>query len=166
MDAADFPQVRLAEALELLAAMPEFVAGAIARVPADALSWKPSPEEFSLVEHACHLRDLEREGYLVRVRRLLAEAVPVLEGFDGATVAQERHYLAQDAHLAAHDFAAARAELLARLRALTAADLAREGEFAARRICLADLVGMIVEHDRGHREELTRLLAAGSAAWK
>jgi hypothetical protein len=166
VDAAVLPQGRLAEALELLAAMPEFVEGAIARVPADALSWKPSPGEFSVVEHACHLRDLEREGYLVRVRRLLAEAMPVLEGFDGATVAQERHYLAQDARAAARDFAAARAELLARLRALTVADLAREGQFAGRRICLGDLVAMIVEHDREHREELTRLLASGSDAWK
>jgi hypothetical protein len=166
MDSADFPHVRFAEALELLGAMPEFLEGAVARVPAEALAWKPSPGEFSLVEHACHLRDLEREGYLVRVRRLLAEALPKLEDFDGAAVAGERRYLAQDAHEAAGDFALARAELLARLRAVTPADLAREGEFAGRRICLADLASMMVEHDREHRDEVTRLMAAGSSAWK
>ena len=166
MHAADFAPARHAEALELLAAMPEFLAGAVARAPADALQWKPAPEEFSLVEHACHLRDLEREGYLVRVRRMLAEVLPTLAGFDGATVAQERHYLAQDAHAAVEDFAAARAELLSRLQALTAADLAREGIFDGARICMADLVAMIAEHDRGHREEITRLLEAGSSAWR
>lgn len=166
MDAADSAPARHAEALELLAAMPEFVSGAIARAPADALQWKPAPEEFSLVEHACHLRDLEREGYLVRVRRMLAEVLPELPGFDGATLAQERHYLAQDAHAAAREFAAARAELLWRLKALTAADLAREGRFEGRRICMADLVAMIAEHDHGHREEITRLMEAGSTAWK
>lgn len=166
MDAAHYAPAHHAEALELLAAMPEFLEGAIARAPADALQWKPAPEEFSLVEHACHLRDLEREGYLVRVRRMLAEALPELPGFDGATIAQERHYLAQDARVAADDFARARGELLARLRALTAADLAREGFFDGRRICLADLVAMIAEHDHGHRDEITRLMEAGSTAWK
>ena len=166
MDAADSAPVRHAEALELLAAMPEFVAGAIAHAPADALQWKPSPEEFSLLEHACHLRDLEHEGYLLRVRRMLAETLPALPGFDGATVAQERHYLAQDARAAAHEFALARGELLARLHALTAADLAREALFDGKRICLVDLVAMIAEHDREHREEITRLLEAGSATWK
>jgi hypothetical protein len=166
MDAARFAPSQHAEALEMLAAMPEFVAGAIARAPADALQWKPAPEEFSLVEHACHLRDLEREGYLVRVRRMLAEVLPDLPGFEGATIAQERHYLAQDAHAAARDFAMARAELLSRLHALTAADLAREGRFDGRRICVADLVAMIAEHDHGHREEITRLMEAGSGAWR
>ena len=165
MDAVH-PPVALAEALELLAAMPEFVQGALAHVPADALQWKPAPEEFSLVEHACHLRDLEHEGYLLRVRRMLTETLPALEPFDGATVARERHYLAQDAHAAARDFAAARGELLARLKALTAADYAREGVFDGGRLRLAELVAMIAEHDRGHREEITRLMEAGSATWK
>jgi hypothetical protein len=163
MNAADFPQVRFVEALELLAAMPGFVQGAIECTSADGIAFKPSPEAFSLLEHACHLRDLEREGYLVRLRRLCAEALPVLPGFDGDTIARERHYLAQDAHAAAAEFAAARAELLSRLRALTAADLAREGEFAGRRICVTDLVAMVVEHDRGHREEITRLMAERGA---
>src|SRR3954471_24394399 len=163
MNAADFPQVRFAEALELLAAMPGFMQGAIDRTPADGLAFKPSPEDFSLLEHACHLRDLEREGYLLRLRRLCTESLPVLQGFDGDTIARERHYLAQDAHEAAREFATARAELLERLRMLTANDLSREGNFAVRRICVTDLVAMMVEHDRDHREQVTRLMAARGA---
>ena len=162
MNAADFPQVHFAEALELLAAMPGFMQGAIDRTSADGLAFKPSPDEFSLLEHACHLRDLEREGYLVRLKRLCAEALPVLPGFDGETIARERHYQAQDAHQAAGDFAAARAEVLSRLRALTAADLSREGEFGGRRICVTDLVAMMVEHDREHRDQVTRLMSERS----
>ena len=163
MNAADFPQVRFAEALELLAAMPGFMQGAIDHTSADGLAFKPSPEDFSLLEHACHRRDLEREGYLVRLRRLCTESLPVLQGFDGDTIARERHYLAQDAHAAARDFAAARGELLETLRTLTANDVSREGEFAGRRICVTDLVAMMVEHDRDHREQVTRLMAAGRA---
>jgi len=162
----DFPQARFAEALEMLAAMPMFVEAAVASLPPDALRHKPSPQDFSLLEHACHLRDLESEGYLVRVRRMLTEHLPQLEGFDGAAVAEARKYLEQDADAAAHAFATARRELTTMLSALTPADLAREAEFAGRRICLADLVAMVVEHDRGHRDEITALLDTESAPWK
>ena len=160
MDAARFAPSQHAEALEMLAAMPEFVAGAIARAPADALQWKPAPEEFSLVEHACHLRDLEREGYLVRVQRMIAESNPELQPFDGTAVAAARNYRSQDARAAAHDFARARREVVALLAPLTAGQLRREARFGAKRICLADLVAMMVEHDREHREEIERLMDA------
>jgi len=158
MDAARFAPSQHAEALEMLAAMPEFVAGAIARAPADALQWKPAPEEFSLVEHACHLRDLEREGYLVRVQRMIAESNPELQPFDGTAVAAARNYRSQDARAAARDFARARREVVALLAPLTAGQLRREARFGAKRICLADLVAMMVEHDREHREEIERLM--------
>lgn len=158
MNANDHPQVRFAEALELLAAMPTFVEAAVESVTPDLLRHKPSPGDFSLLEQACHLRDLEREGYLVRVRRMLTEHVPALDGFDGTAVAAARNYPAQDGRAAAHDFAAARRELVTMLSALTPADLAREAQFAGRRICLGDLVAMVVEHDRGHRDEITALL--------
>jgi hypothetical protein len=50
--------------------------------------------------------------------------------------------------------------VIALLQPLTADDLRREGTFAGRRICFADLVAMMVEHDRGHREEIERLMDA------
>src|SRR5258708_11053139 len=105
MDASDIPRIGFAEALERLAAMPAFVEAAIEAASGEELAFRPGEEgEFSLVEHACHLRDLEREGYLVRVRRVLAEDTPALEGFDGAAVAPERRYLPQDAPAAPRDF--------------------------------------------------------------
>jgi hypothetical protein len=158
MDASDAPRLGLAESIERLDAMPEFLLAAVDSAGADGLRFKPSPEEFSLLEHACHLRDLEREGYLVRVRRTLSESAPQLEGFDGAAVAAARDYFAQDAHQAARDFAAARAQATGLLAELTPAQLAREASFMGRRVCLADVVAMMVEHDRGHREEIARLV--------
>ncbi|HET9653085.1 MAG TPA: DinB family protein [Usitatibacter sp.] len=121
---------------------------------------RPAPDRFSLVEHACHLRDLEREGYLVRVRRMIAEKAPALEGFDGQAVARERGYLSQDARIAAQEFAAARREVTSLLAPLTSADLAREATFDGRRITFGELVAMMVEHDREHREEIEELMDA------
>lgn len=149
----------VSESIERLERMPAFLAAAIAATPARALVERPEPDAFALVEQACHLRDVEREGYLVRVRRILAETAPVLEPFDGAAVARERDYLAQDAHEAARAFAAARAEVAALLAAAPPQALARGAVFGGRRITLRDLVAMMEEHDDGHRVEIERLLA-------
>ena len=158
MDSATFTPVVLAEAVARLESMPAFLGAALASVPAHDLARQTVPGEFSLVEHACHLRDLEREGYLVRVQRMLAEREPVLAGFDGGAVAAARDYPSQDAFTAAREFAAARAQLVARIAKLTPQELAREGTFGDRRVCFADVISMMVEHDRGHREEMEQLL--------
>lgn len=157
MNAADFPRVGLHDAIERLSSMPPFLEAALDAADRDELVFRPGEDEFSLAEHACHLRDLEREGYLVRLRRVLAEDVPVLEPFEGDRVARERNYLAQDARAAAREFAASRRQLVALAAPLTEAQLRREALFDGRRITLAEVIAMIVEHDRGHREEIEAL---------
>jgi uncharacterized damage-inducible protein DinB len=150
--------VALSHAIEALAAMPDFVTAAVDGATPARLRERPAAGEFSLAEHACHLRDLEREGYVVRVRRMLAERVPALVPFDGAAVARARDYLAQDARLAAREFAAARRELTGLLAPLTEEDLRREGTFDGKPVRLAELLDMMLEHDRGHRAEIEALL--------
>ena len=71
MNAADFRSVALPEALQRLAEMPAIVSGALAGAGPEELRLRPDAESFCLIEQACHLRDLEREGYAVRLRRML-----------------------------------------------------------------------------------------------
>jgi hypothetical protein len=160
MDNAHVPNDAGPDAITRLEAMPAFLDAALRSVPPADLVARPAAAEFSLVEQACHLRDLEREGYLVRIRRVLSESCPRLEGFDGAAVAAARDYLAQDPHMAAQEFAAARRESTGLLAAATAGDLDREALFAGKQITLRELIAMMVEHDRGHREEIERLVEA------
>ena len=160
MNAADFPRVGLQDAIAALASMPGFLEAALQSADTGEARLRPSEDGFSLVEQACHLRDLEREGYLVRVRRILAEERPALEGFDGAAVARARNYLEEDAHAAAREFAAARRAVVALLAPLGEAELAREATFDDRRITLAELVAMMCDHDRGHRAEIEALVDA------
>src|SRR4029077_9073022 len=101
MNAADFPPVALAEAVGRLASMPEFLGRALQAVERGALAVQPAPGEFSLVEHACHLRDVERDAYVVRVQRMRSEGRPALVPFDGGAVAAARDYPSQDALAAA-----------------------------------------------------------------
>ncbi len=159
MKTAQFTPVVLADAVSRLAAMPQFVSSALASVPSAELTRQPAPGEFSLVEHACHLRDVEREAYLVRVQRMLSEREPALEPFDGGAVAAARDYPRQDAFAAIRAFAAARAESLATIARLGPEELAREGTFGGQRVCFADVISMMVAHDGEHREEMSRLLA-------
>ena len=155
--------MELAEAVERLEAMPDFLMASIEHASPDRLKARPASGEFSLLEHACHLRDLEREGYLVRVRRMLEERSPVLEPFDGAAVASARDSLSQDASVAAQEFAAARRELTGLLAPLTEDDLGRDATFGGKPIRLRGLLEMMLEHDRGHRAEIERLLDSTQA---
>jgi hypothetical protein len=167
MNIADFHPVALADAVARLGSMPELLERALAAVEPGALTTQPAPGEFSLVEHACHLRDVERDAYAVRVRRMRSEAAPALEPFDGGAVAQARDYPSQDAFAAARDFAAARAALVPQVASLTPDELVREGTFGERRVCFADVIAMMVEHDRGHREEIEALVSRlRGSPWK
>ncbi|HUP98683.1 MAG TPA: DinB family protein [Usitatibacter sp.] len=154
----DTPRLGLAESVERLEAMPQFLDAALASMDEAEMRVRPGAGEFSLGEHACHLRDLEREGYMVRVKRMLSEQAPRLEPFDGDAVAAARDYPSQDARAAAREFAAAREEVVRLIAPLTPEQLAREGTFGDRRVCFADVIAMMVEHDRGHREEIERLM--------
>ena len=153
MNAADFRSIQLPEALRVLGEMPAVLHAAIADATTGQLRHKPAPDVFSLVEHACHLRDLEREGYGLRLERMLELVNPALAGFEGDVIARERDYLAQDAANAAAQFAIARAANLG------ATQMARTGTFMGRTITVCDLLAMMVEHDRGHREEIAALVA-------
>ncbi len=114
---------------------------------------------FSLVEQACHLRDLEREAYGVRIRRIVEEDCPKLEEFDGDNAAQERGYLNQDLDTAVRAFATERAtsvEFLEKITSEQAVRKARFGTFGV--ITLQQLVEMMLEHDDTHRAEIDLLV--------
>jgi hypothetical protein len=128
---------------------------------------RPSPEStaFSLLEHACHLRDLEEEGYALRIRRILREAAPLLADFDGAAVASERGYLDQDLASVLGDFEVARRRNVETLREANDAALERTARLVGQGpLTLRQLSQRMLEHDAGHTTELRALVAALGAA--
>jgi hypothetical protein len=144
--------------LKLLAATPSFLQAAIVRATPRGLRARASPETFCLIEQACHLRDLEREGYAARLQRMLEESHPSLAGFEGDVVARERNYMVQDPRDAAAEFAIARAAFIARAEKLGEGELARTASFGGRTITIRDLLSMMVDHDEGHRREIAALV--------
>ena len=158
----------LENVIKFLEETPDVVRRMTVGLGAEELRRKPAAEEFSFVEHACHLRDIEREGYRERIGKLLHETRPLLADIDGGRLARERRYNEQDFGEGLSAFEHARGENVSVLRALSAEELKRAGTFeGAGDITLGELVTMMFEHDRAHREEIEGLretLLSGRAA--
>jgi hypothetical protein len=141
--------------------MPDFLAQTFADLPASD-SCVPGPGgSFSPVEHCWHLADLERDGYAVRIHRLLSETAPDLPDFDGARVAAERQYQRLELADGLAAFREARLANVLRLRAAATDDWSRSGTQAGvGPVSLADVPRMMAEHDAGHRQEIDAWLQA------
>jgi len=75
--------------------VPDLIDETIDGLSDEALRRRPSPDEWSILEVCCHLRDAaEEEG--VRVRRLAEEENPTLVPYDQEALARERDYQGDD----------------------------------------------------------------------
>jgi hypothetical protein len=119
---------------------------------------------FSPVEQCWHLADLEREGYGVRIRRLLSEDGPALPDFDGDRIARERNYKSLSLADGLAAFRQARADNLQLLRRLNDVEWERRGtQEGVGPIGLCDVPAMMAEHDAAHRHEIAAWLAQYSS---
>lgn len=155
--------------ISALAAFPPLLAAHYAQVPPGYATWAPPhwdgipSEHFTPLAQLLHVRDIEREGYHVRIGRTLAEAAPRLADIDSYALAEQRDYVsatADDAGAALADFAIARARTLQMLSQASAADLARPAEFEGYGpITLRGLAHLLCSHDQQHLAGLNWLLA-------
>ncbi|MDQ5858695.1 MAG: DinB family protein [Acidobacteriota bacterium] len=142
-----------------LESTPALLARVASELPEDRVRQRGTTGGFSFVEHVWHLADLEREGYGVRIRRLLSEDEPLLSNFDGERVAHERVYQRRDLADGLLAFTAARTRNLQLLREVPNGDWTKtaEQEYVGA-VALGDIPRMMVEHDRTHETEITGLL--------
>lgn len=80
------------QAVAALKLMPETLRRHVAGITDAELHYQPEDGYFSVLENICHLRDIEIEGYNVRLKRILAEERPNLADINGDQLARERHY--------------------------------------------------------------------------
>jgi hypothetical protein len=149
-----------------LAAAPEEIAGLVAQVPPAKLAWSPPTwdgipgERFTALGQACHLRDIEIEGYHVRFGRTLREQRPDLASLDSYELARERNYEADDPDAALAAFRKARRETVAMLSAARASDWDRTATFAEYgEVTLRGLAHILRSHDLQHLACLHWLLS-------
>lgn len=148
----------LTDVLEFLEETPEIVRQLKKIIAPADLSWKPAEGAFSVIEQVCHLRDIEREGYGGRIRKMLDENQPSLPDIDGDRLARERDYNSQDFETALSDFAGARQENMNLVRTLSADQLSRSGMLeTVGMITIDGLLLLMRDHDQAHRKELSEL---------
>ncbi len=150
----DNPQSLLAN----LRSTPAALATLTSKLHLDDWTRFPAPGEWCLTEIICHLRDVEREVNLPRLRKVLAEQNPFVVGETTDVWVKERKCSEQDGRQALVEFTAARKELLGLLEGLQAewSRPARHAIFGP--TTLQELVGIMAGHDRAHVQQVWKTL--------
>jgi len=155
--------------LDTLASTPDVLEATLRDFPPALSTWAPpdwaaSPaEHFTALANVCHLRDIERDGYHVRLRRVVAEVLPDLASVDGFALERERNYAADSMERALAEFRAARAETVRLVRGWAPGDAGRKATFAEYgTLTAAGLLHLLCSHDLQHLAGLRWLLARAS----
>jgi hypothetical protein len=157
-DAVSVNAENFQELLVALSAMPARLDAVIAAMPEALWRTRQANGAFSLLEHACHLRDLDREAYRARLERMLAEGTPELADVDGGKLAEERDYKRQDLRTASSAFAERRADMVRRLAGLSPSERQRRGTLeGVGEITVEGLASAVLRHDGEHVAELAAL---------
>ncbi|MFI4865891.1 MAG: DinB family protein [Steroidobacterales bacterium] len=145
--------------LETLEQMPQYLEQQFRALTAEMMRQRGADGSFSPVEQVWHLADLKREGFGLRIDRLLSESEPQLPDFDGAAIAATRRYRSLSLIVGLAAFREARQRNLARLRTIAADAWTRSGQQqGVGRVSLCDMPGFMSQHDAAHRGEIS--------AWK
>lgn len=99
---------------------------ALEEFPTDKLTAHPIPGKWSAAEIIHHLADSEMTS-AIRLRRLLVEDNPAIQGYDEALFATRLDYNSRDIAPAMDAFRAARATTVQLLERMTEADWQRKG---------------------------------------
>ena len=149
-----FPPKGQQQLLDNLASMLWFLAERFGALSEDDARLRDG-DVFSPVEQVWHLADLEREGFGVRIERLLNEDHALLPDFDGAEAAQRRNYRRKSLRDGMRAFARARQDNIEALARITPSEWTRRGvQQGVGPVSLGDIPIMMLEHDAGHRAEI------------
>lgn len=151
--------------LQALAAFPEQLEVHYAAVPQEFKHWAPPSwagvpsEPLTALEQVCHVRDIEIDGYQLRLRRTLEESHPTLASLDTEALARERRYGEANATEVLADFRRARGETVALIASLAPAQFDRTAVFEGYGpVSLRGLIHYLCSHDQQHLAGLQWLM--------
>jgi len=135
----------------------EEVAGALKDFPSGGLAAHPLPGKWSAAEIVHHLADSETTSAL-RIRKLLVEEHPIIQGYDQELYAKKLRYNERDTTPSLDAFRAARATTAQLLATLTDADWAREGwHTESGRYSAETWLRIYAVHAHNHAAQIRRL---------
>ena len=137
---------------------------ALESVTAKELDWRRALAEWTIREIVHHLADSEMIAAL-RLRRLLAEESPMIQGFDQEAYARQLRYDSRPIEAALRVIEAARATTLEILAEIAEAEWQRAGIHDERgRYTIERWLELNANHAHEHAEQIRRIRAA-SASW-
>jgi DinB superfamily len=157
--------------LAALAGFPVQLAACYDAVPPEYADWQPQSwegipsEPFTPLGQLCHVRDIEIDGYCVRIQRILRESHPLLPSIDGEALARERSYATACAADVLSAFRAARAQTMELVASVTPQQFARTAVLEGYGpVTLRSLLHYLCSHDQQHLAGLQWLLGRIAAA--
>ena len=157
--------------LAALAAFPDQLEAHFAAFAPEFVRWAPASwegvpsEPLTALEQLCHVRDIEIDGYQLRIRRTLSETHPLLASIDTDALVRERAYARDEPARALAAFRAARAGTLETISGLSDAQLARTAVFEGYGpLTLRSLIHYLCSHDQQHLAGLQWLLGKADAS--
>lgn len=146
--------------IEQYARGPEAVDRSLARFPADQLTAHPIPGKWSAAEIVHHLSDSESISG-TRIRRLIAERLPVIVGYDQEEYARNLRYNERDIAPALENFRTVRTVTTQLLKTLTDDDWGRQGWHTESGPYGAETwLGIYAVHAHNHAQQIERLREA------
>jgi FMN phosphatase YigB (HAD superfamily) len=141
--------------LAVLRSTPAGLADLAENIPPEQWMRCPECDEWSLNEIFCHLRDVELEVNIPRVRTMLEETNPFIAGQVTDDWVQQREYDLQDGHEALLVMTKARSQLVATLSNLSPDDWKRKARHSVfGPTYLQELVGFVKSHDISHIQQV------------
>jgi DinB superfamily len=138
----------------------EEVARSLEGFPEGALSAHPLPGKWSAREIVQHLADSEMNS-AIRLRKLLTEESPQIQGYDQEDYAARLRYNERDIAPALDALRGARATTAQLLDAMTDGDWAREGTHTeSGRYTAEDWLNIYAAHAHNHAAQIRRLREA------
>jgi hypothetical protein len=139
---------------------PARLKSALAKVPPEAMKWRPAERKWSVHEVVCHLADSESNAAL-RIRYLAAEENPIIVGYDQARWARVLDYHAAPLEPALAVVESVRANTAALLKRLPERTWSATGKHTESGSYSAeDWLGIYAEHMEKHSNQIERNLAA------
>jgi hypothetical protein len=136
----------------------ETIGSLVRGVGEEQARWKPSPEEWSILEVINHLYDEERLDFRTRLDLLLHQPEQPWPGIDPAGWVTERSYNSRDVEDSLNHFLLERQRSLAWLRGLSAPDWAAYREHPqAGKLSAGDLLASWLAHDFLHLRQMAQL---------
>ena len=153
------PQERVS-LIERYAKGPALLRSALAKFSPEAMKWRPAPGKWSAHEVVLHCGDSETVG-VGRLRYLLGEEAPLLQGYDQDRWAEALDYHSLPLEPAFAAVEAVRANAVPLLRRLTEDQWGRAGRHTeSGRYGVEDWLKTYAEHLEIHSRQIERVLEA------